>query len=79
MTTSENEPLLESTTAIWSPPRGFFWIQLGMYIDLAQEMETNVLQLSCPMYFCPDSMGQSLHLHMQSSAPNSTLQTPRRG
>lgn len=30
MNTSENEPLLEPTSPVWSPPRGFFWIQLGV-------------------------------------------------
>ncbi|KAJ5528303.1 hypothetical protein N7513_012462 [Penicillium frequentans] len=30
MTTSENEPLLEASSPAWSPPRGFFWIQLAI-------------------------------------------------
>ncbi|KAJ5801936.1 uncharacterized protein N7503_004386 [Penicillium pulvis] len=30
MTGGEDEPLLEATSPAWSPPRGFFWIQLAI-------------------------------------------------
>lgn len=51
MTTSENEPLLEATSPAWSPPRGFFWIQLGVYIPiLAYATDRKNERLMCYSY-----------------------------